>query len=805
MLKEYIFLTLILLGTYSITLHAQNNLPNDCVNAILVCGNGAISSNAEGPGDFQELNDQNSCGFREISSVWLETRIEKSGTLGFKITPQSTDLSVDYDFYVFGPNITCGNLGNTIRCNTTNPLESQLGYNHTGMTDTTDVLYSGPGADGNGYVRSLDVKAGEVYYIVINRPHGGGGFDLEWNGTAMQDGNAFPEGVTANTPNPIIACAINNKAIFDLFSTINEIRTTTEDTVTFYSSLANANDQTNSLSQYFETSSSTTVFARVSNPQVECYEIVELDLEVNYGPDVKENVTLITCDIGNNGEELFELNAVSSEILNTLNKNDYQVSFHQDSISAINNTNLLAENYTANPMEIYARVTELNDLGCFSISNISLELIPTPIVNDYKLIQCDVDPSNSTDGITRTNLTEAEAFLANIDSTYTYTYFRNQKDFDNNDQIQNPERFLNNLAFQQNLIVRIENEDTGCFSTANLFLEILETTASLPEFGPYYSCDKSEINEEIFGEFDLAKIAEDYQNLEVNFYETLENATLEVDALPENYSTGTTTIYARLENLNECQGIEKVELIVRENPDIQLKDTYSLCLNEGTLQIQATNFSSYEWLKKDSSAAFITIGSGKSINITETGVYKLIATNTANGLSCFSEKEFNVEVSNIAKISKDPDVSDISDINIVTLFASGEGDYEYAMETPDDFQDSNTFENVPPGFVTFFVRDKNGCGILETEVAIIGYDKFFTPNNDGINDYWKIKGINSQIQAKSDIQIYDRYGVIVARIRPEDAGWDGTFRGKTFPEDDYWFKVELENGKIFKGHFSLLR
>ena len=36
-------------------------------------------------------------------------------------------------------------------------------------------------------------------------------------------------------------------------------------------------------------------------------------------------------------------------------------------------------------------------------------------------------------------------------------------------------------------------------------------------------------------------------------------------------------------------------------------------------------------------------------------------------------------------------------------------------------------------------------------------------------------------------------------------GWDGTFIGRPMPQTDYWFRVFLEDGREFKGHFSLVR
>ena len=90
-------------------------------------------------------------------------------------------------------------------------------------------------------------------------------------------------------------------------------------------------------------------------------------------------------------------------------------------------------------------------------------------------------------------------------------------------------------------------------------------------------------------------------------------------------------------------------------------------------------------------------------------------------------------------------------------------------------------------------------------VAILGIPRFFTPNNDGFNDYWNIKGINSEFNSKTVIHIFDRYGKLIKDINPQSQGWDGTFNGKQLPSDDYWFSAKLENGQELKGHFSLKR
>jgi len=86
---------------------------------------------------------------------------------------------------------------------------------------------------------------------------------------------------------------------------------------------------------------------------------------------------------------------------------------------------------------------------------------------------------------------------------------------------------------------------------------------------------------------------------------------------------------------------------------------------------------------------------------------------------------------------------------------------------------------------------------------VFGYPKFLTPNGDGYNDTWQLDGIN--FQPATLIYIYDRFGKLLVKLDPTSDGWDGRYRGRMMPDGDYWFNVKLEDGRLFKGHFSLLR
>ena len=174
-----------------------------------------------------------------------------------------------------------------------------------------------------------------------------------------------------------------------------------------------------------------------------------------------------------------------------------------------------------------------------------------------------------------------------------------------------------------------------------------------------------------------------------------------------------------------------------------------------------------------------------------------------------------VENSKIATITLD-DISIVDDSNNNSITINdannnlGEYYYEYSLNNEfGPFQDEPFFDNVQAGIHTLYVRDTNNCGTAALEVSIIGYPKFFTPNNDGENDTWNIIGINSDFYPTSSLTIFDRYGKLITEINPMLESWNGLYNGKELPSTDYWFSVELKDntGKIRRkqGHFSLIR
>ncbi|TRX23315.1 T9SS type B sorting domain-containing protein [Flavobacterium franklandianum] len=143
---------------------------------------------------------------------------------------------------------------------------------------------------------------------------------------------------------------------------------------------------------------------------------------------------------------------------------------------------------------------------------------------------------------------------------------------------------------------------------------------------------------------------------------------------------------------------------------------------------------------------------------------------------------------------------------IVTITNPVGANYLYQMDSG-PFQASPLFENVASGLHSISVNDLNGCSKLtDSNVLVIGYPKYFTPNGDTYNDNWNISGLSDQLNCR--IYIFDRYGKLLKDISPKELGWDGTYIGQPMPADDYWFTVEYSEQnsiKKFNSHFSLKR
>lgn len=86
----------------------------------------------------------------------------------------------------------------------------------------------------------------------------------------------------------------------------------------------------------------------------------------------------------------------------------------------------------------------------------------------------------------------------------------------------------------------------------------------------------------------------------------------------------------------------------------------------------------------------------------------------------------------------------------------------------------------------------------------------FTPNNDGVNDYFLPRKFLSEGVSGFMMSVFDRWGQkIFETTNANGRGWDGTFNGKNQPQGVYIYdiKVVMKNGRIeqYHGNVTLLR
>lgn len=85
------------------------------------------------------------------------------------------------------------------------------------------------------------------------------------------------------------------------------------------------------------------------------------------------------------------------------------------------------------------------------------------------------------------------------------------------------------------------------------------------------------------------------------------------------------------------------------------------------------------------------------------------------------------------------------------------------------------------------------------------YIRMFSPNNDGINDTWKIEGASGG--ANITVAIYNQHGKEVYSLKnpATDVIWDGKIKGNPAPSDTYYFVVWKDGKKILGDNITLLR
>ena len=445
------------------------------------------------------------------------------------------------------------------------------------------------------------------------------------------------------------------------------------------------------------------------------------------------------------------------------------------------------------------------DNGCITYGEVVVEYNPPVVVSNATLTECD----QNQDGITLYNLYDAQGIITNNDQDLFITdFFLSENEAQlNTNSILTPSNFQNTTP-NQVVYARVESRST-CTKVAQLQLAISSNVVTI---APQTACDDAPTDG--FTDFNLNDITASIQSqipadAVVRYYLTEADAFSNTNVLSSPYrntTQNTQTLFVKISSSNQCYAVTTVTLNVLYTPTLADDETVIYCTDSfpntvrilgGVRNDSASNYY-YEWLFNGTSTGVNT----SFFDANEIGTYTVIVTDP-NG--CSATRNITVAASEAATI-EDIIVQEGGSNNTVTVIVSGNGEYEYALDNPNGFyQDSNTFTNVAPGIHTVYVRNQDECGIVEQEIAVLGFPKFFTPNGDTQNETWQVYGVNARFNQGIDIKIFNRYGKILAQFNHLSPGWDGTHKSRPLPSDDYWFVATLPDGRTYKGHFSLVR
>ncbi|UOE50107.1 FG-GAP-like repeat-containing protein [Mucilaginibacter sp. SMC90] len=114
--------------------------------------------------------------------------------------------------------------------------------------------------------------------------------------------------------------------------------------------------------------------------------------------------------------------------------------------------------------------------------------------------------------------------------------------------------------------------------------------------------------------------------------------------------------------------------------------------------------------------------------------------------------------------------------------------------------------------VTCIATTTNACSVpvisnpikITVQLLNVNIPNTFTPNGDGVNDFWSIPALSSY--PGCSVKIFTRYGQMVFDTKGYGNPWDGTYKGKLLPASTYYYVVKLDNKKMpFSGYVTIIR
>lgn len=357
-----------------------------------------------------------------------------------------------------------------------------------------------------------------------------------------------------------------------VLSTFNAYVSTGIDTpsVRYYLTEIDAINEDNNLpSSFINTSNPITVYARVTNSTTGCSDIAPLDILVIDPPVVFQPSDIIICDDDQDGYSIVNLTNSIPEIVADLT--DLSISFHTSIEDADSATNPIAnpESFNTNTKPVFVRVESLITT-CHSIVELNVIVNTLPLFEPISIFEaCESDG----DGLSDFLFSLKDEEILNGQSGKEVLYFETQQDaIDRTNNIDKNTAYQN-LANPQIIYVRVENiTDISCFDVSSFQITVTQfVTYNQPT--DIDICDDS--SNDGFEMLDFNDKIQEISNgininLDISFHLSFEDADLDLNPLPLNYTNNINPqlIYVRIENEILCPAIVQFTVNIIQVPEI---------------------------------------------------------------------------------------------------------------------------------------------------------------------------------------------------------------------------------------------
>ncbi len=444
--------------------------------------------------------------------------------------------------------------------------------------------------------------------------------------------------------------------------------------------------------------------------------------------------------------------------------------------------------------------------SCFAEDEIQVSYVNFDDLENLEISSCIPSEENPSGYLYDLSSFQNIILQGNNDFSIENFYFSEEDALQDINPIENPESF-HSSSIGEGIFVRIISE-RGCLTALKVTLNAVGE--NLNPVNLYACSEENSFNNFVFNLNESIPDIQEELGIYVDFlafYETETDAFYEENPLDPIYEINIgdfpKSVFAKVEGNLGCQGLVEIILNDLEKPFIDPNYIpQAFCEgNEESIFIFSGIFGDendfiFEW-ENGSTTPFLEVSEPGEYEVKISKPQQIPGGDT---LYCSITHIINVIESEKPVVNYNL-IGEPGNYQI-EIIAEGSGNYQFAIDEG-IWTDKHIFE-VDSGKHYYHVKDLNGCGDITQAFHVIDYMKYFTPNEDGINDYWKLIGVDRQNPQIENVQIFDRYGKLLKTMRP-NGKWDGNFHGKPLPSNDYWFQINFKDGNKFKRNFSLLR